>query len=214
MDPRTKYLVVRAIVGRVLTEAFSSRLFLGDASFATLERVIAGQGTFLCSANLNEELGSICTSHADFFPVSTSDLNRWRSQTLVLLSQNRTAIEARSQAVKDITQRIDSLTYMFLENHVDPAGVSALHEIVGIAAALDLDICMQTSEYQLRMEDVGTPFSEPMMEDVLQERNGAALEGMPIQAVIFPAVLRFEHGQSEMQSNRFIVVSKAQVLVG
>ena len=139
-------------------------------------------------------------------------MNRWRSQTLVLLSQNHTAIEARSQAVENITQRINSLTYLFLENPVGPAGVSALHEIVGMAAALDLEMGMQTSEYQLRMEDIGTPFSESMMEDVLQEQNGAALEGRPIQAVIFPAVLRFGQDESGMQSNRFTVVSKAQVL--
>ncbi|KAI9703753.1 MAG: hypothetical protein M1836_007523 [Candelina mexicana] len=186
-QPRTKYLVIRAVVAHVLAEGFSSGELMGAGPFSALESLISG--------------------HAP-----QSEVSEWRSQTLTLLSSNPKILADSAQATQVITRKIDSLTSPFSEIPQDSNRTSHLHQIVQTASNLAFEVAKQRPQYTLKLERVGSSFSAISMEDVLQDSKGEQLHGRAIKVVVFPAVIKWGDEDGE-NYERSTVVSKAQVLV-
>ena len=84
-----------------------------------------------------------------------------------------------------------------------------LSQVVEAAAGLAMEIAKHPSQIKVQKPS-GTTFDALYMEDVLQDHQGEAVQGRPIQGVVFPSVVRIPDGQG---GGSGYILSKAQVLV-
>ncbi|KAI9842643.1 MAG: hypothetical protein M1837_007010 [Sclerophora amabilis] len=186
-DSRTKYLVIRMIVGDALALTISNGDFLG-ASYTNLQQVIARSA-------------------------SEREFCQWRMQTVALLSndEEHSRVEC-SITAENIATHIDMLTKPFADKEWDESRISGLEQIVDAASRLSIELARQGASYQVIMEEADSRFSSATMEDVFQEQKGDILEGRPVRAVVFPTVIRFA-GEDGPDAGESVVILKGQVLV-
>ena len=84
-----------------------------------------------------------------------------------------------------------------------------LNQVVEAAAGLAMEIAKHPSMIKVQKPS-GSTFDALYMEDVLQDHQGEAMQGRPIQGIVFPGVVKVADGQG---GGNGYVISKAQVLV-
>ncbi|KAF3177012.1 hypothetical protein TWF788_007859 [Orbilia oligospora] len=197
---KTKQLVVRAIVSEVLQESFETGAFFGNAMSAITPLVR--------------------TSSA---PAPT--INNWRSETFFLLEKSDDFTSQRKAAVSTIADKIEQLTYPLAATKQtfqgDPARYKFLEGVVQKAADFALSLGKQRANFQILSEPAGCEFGYATMDDVSQQTDvitsadgsmSHPLEGRPIQATIFPLLLKYGNESGEGY-DQITILSKAKVLV-
>ncbi|KAK6515361.1 hypothetical protein TWF506_007702 [Arthrobotrys conoides] len=197
---KTKQLVVRAIVSQVLQESFENGAFFGNAMSAITPLVR--------------------TSSAP-----APAINSWRSETFFLLDKSDDFTSQRKAAVSTIADKIEQLTYPLAGSKQtfqgDPARYKFLEGVVQKAADFALSLGKQRANFQILSEPAGCEFGYATMDDVSQQTDvitsadGAVshpLEGRPIQATVFPLLLKYGNESGEGY-DQITILSKAKVLV-
>ncbi|KAJ6259242.1 hypothetical protein Dda_6141 [Drechslerella dactyloides] len=197
---KSKQLVVRAIVSQVLQESFENGAFFGSA--------LAGITPL------------IRTSSAP-----PTAMNNWRSETFFLLEKSDDFASQRRAAVSTITDRIEQLTYPLAATKQTPHGDTArykfLEGIVKKAGDFALALGKQRANFQVLSEPAGCEFGHATMDDVSQQTDitraadgstSHPLEGRPIQATIFPLLLKYGNESGEAY-DQITILSNAKVLV-
>ncbi|KAK6544522.1 hypothetical protein TWF694_001214 [Orbilia ellipsospora] len=197
---KSKQLVVRAIVSQVLQESFESGAFFGNA-IAAINPLIR-------------------TSSAP-----APAINSWRSETFFLLEKSDDFTSQRRAAVSIIADKIEQLTYPLAATNQTFQGDSArykfLEGIIRKAGEFALALGKQRANFQVLSEPAGCEFGHTTMDDVSQQTDistssdGATthpLEGRPIQATIFPLLLKYGNESGESY-DQITILSKAKVLV-
>ncbi|RVD84186.1 uncharacterized protein DFL_005950 [Arthrobotrys flagrans] len=197
---KSKQLVVRAIVSQVLQESFESGAFFGNSMSA---------------------IGPLVRTSSAPAPA----INNWRSETFFLLDKSDGFFAQRKAAVSTIADKVEQLTYPLAATkqsfHGDPARYKFLEEIIQEAADFALALGKQRANFQVLSEPAGCEFGYATMDDVSQQTDiitGAdgttthPLEGRPIQATIFPLLLKYGNESGEGY-DQITILSKAKVLV-
>ncbi|KAF3908945.1 hypothetical protein ABW21_db0208345 [Orbilia brochopaga] len=197
---KSKQLVVRAIVSQVLQESFENGAFFGNA-LAAITPLIR-------------------TSTA-----SATAMNNWRSETFFLLEKSDDFASQRRAAISTISDRIEQLTYPLAASKQSFQGDSArykfLEGIIKKAGDFALALGKQRANFQILSEPAGCEFGHATMDDVSQQTDvttGAdgstshPLEGRPIQATVFPLLLKYGNEAGEAY-DQITILSKAKVLV-
>ncbi|KAK6499735.1 hypothetical protein TWF481_010092 [Arthrobotrys musiformis] len=197
---KTKQLVVRAIVSEVLQESFENGAFFGNAMSAITPLVR--------------------TSSAP-----APAINNWRSETFFLLDKSDDFSSQRKAAVSTIADKIEQLTYPLAASKQsfqgDPARYKFLEGVVQKAADFALAVGKQRANFQILSEPAGCEFGYATMDDVSQQTDvitsadgttSHPLEGRPIQATIFPLLLKYGNESGEGY-DQITILSKAKVLV-
>ncbi|KAK6356284.1 hypothetical protein TWF718_000652 [Orbilia javanica] len=197
---KTKQLVVRAIVSEVLQESFENGAFFGNAMSAITPLVR--------------------TSSAP-----APAINSWRSETFFLLDKSDDFSSQRRAAVSTIADKIEQLTYPLAATKQsfqgDPARYKFLEGVVQKAADFALALGKQRANFQVLSEPAGCEFGYATMDDVSQQTDTITsadgtvshpLEGRPIQATVFPLLLKYGNESGEGY-DQITILSKAKVLV-
>ncbi|KAK6531245.1 hypothetical protein TWF281_008067 [Arthrobotrys megalospora] len=197
---KSKQLVVRAIVSQVLQESFETGAFFGNAMAAITPLVR--------------------TSSAP-----ATAINSWRSETFFLLEKSDDFSAQRKAAVSIISDKIEQLTYPLAATkqafQADPARYKFLEGIIKKAADFALVLGKQRANFQVLSEPAGCEFGYATMDDVSQQTDvitsadgttSHPLEGRPIQATIFPLLLKYGNESGEGY-DQITILSKAKVLV-
>jgi len=192
---RTKAMAIRAIAVYFLQRAFEDGEFVAGRSMRSLGTMVEG--------------GS-----------SAVDFNRWRSSTFMMLDRGSNPHD-RSIAIDTVTKRIEAAMEPLAQVAPSSERYQYLRGIVESVSQLAWDLGKQTARFQWIDDVAESPFRCVMMDDVLQEhetfedktgRPSNALDGRPIQAVIFPAVIKYGNELGENYEQRTVIV-KAKVLV-
>ncbi|KAF3929184.1 hypothetical protein AA313_de0202528 [Arthrobotrys entomopaga] len=197
---KSKQLVVRAIVSQVLQESFENGAFFGNAMAAITPL--------------------IRTSSAP-----APAINSWRSETFFLLEKSDDFTSQRRAAVSIIADKIEQLTFPLAATNQSFQGDSArykfLEGIIRKAGDFALALGKQRANFQVLSEPAGCEFGYTTMDDVSQQTDISTgsdgstthpLEGRPIQATIFPLLLKYGNESGESY-DQITILSKAKVLV-
>ncbi|EWC45333.1 hypothetical protein DRE_00732 [Drechslerella stenobrocha 248] len=197
---KSKQLVVRAIVSQVLQESFENGAFFGNA-LAAITPLIR-------------------TSNAP-----STATNNWRSETFFLLEKSDDFGSQRRAAVSIISDRIEQLTYPLAATKQtfqgDPARYKFLEGIINKAGDLAMTLGKQRASFQILSEPAACEFACATMEDVSQQTDVVTaadgstshpLEGRPIQATVYPLLLKYGNEAGEGY-DQITILSKAKVLV-
>ncbi|MCJ1391586.1 hypothetical protein MMC18_004450 [Xylographa bjoerkii] len=183
-DPRGRYLVLRGMVAAVLFQSFSTGELLGQPAFSELKQSIGAKST-------------------------VSESSEWRSLTMRLLEKSPSYRRDQASSVQEISEKIDQMTSNLAGLDSSEARLQHLNQVVEAAATLALELEKEQAQYKVERPNSRT-FDARSMEDVLQDHRGEALQGEPIQGLVFPSVIKI---QGQNQADQGLVIFKAQVIV-
>ena len=203
-DPRTKYLVLRAVISDVLAEAFTSGQFVGSAAYAELKRGLDVDGKIYPTLQL-------VPSQADLTIAGAPESREWEASTVALLEKSPRGQEQRKSAVETTVRKIDYISSKLAGLEFSEQRTAHLRTSIDTAANLAATIAKQPALYTLAIERPGVQFDGDTMEDALQETNAYVMRGRKIQGTVFPAVLKRGAGEGSVQG-KMLCVRRAQII--
>lgn len=152
-------------------------------------------------------------------------INSWRSETFFLLEKSDDFNSQRRAGITAITDKIEQLTYPLAANNQkfqgDPARVKFLEGIIAKASDFAVALGKQRANFQLLSEPAGCEFAHVTMDDVSQSTDiitnadgttSHPLEGRPIQATVFPLLMKYGNESGEGY-DQITILSRAKVSV-
>ena len=205
-EPRTRFLILRAIVAENLIEVVNKGIFYGNTEYTQMQENVSRNGKQRYSLPDTRRFERLILAIAD-----PSNLAQWRSVTTSLLSSSPSTT-AHSEAISSLVHRIDYSTSSLVNAPASDARLQHLWQIMSAAQQLGIDLAKQRSNFVFERPQNSSMFDPVVMEDVVQEKRAEELKGKKVQSVVFPAVFRFGNSEGQGYGER-TVISKAAVLV-